>query len=113
MAHNVGRAGLGPQLGWVVPDMGRARNCVLWAGLLGTAQMYTYIHGQNSDGLDRSWCRRRQHVRWARGRGHVNSSPSTMAAPMEGSAWEACAMATHAAWAPRSRASCAEASQPA
>src|SRR5690349_14494318 len=42
MAHNVGRAGPGPQLGWAVPDMGRARNCVLWAGLLGTAQMYTY-----------------------------------------------------------------------
>jgi hypothetical protein len=38
----VGRAGLGPQLGWAVPDMGRAKNCVLWAGLLGTAQMYTY-----------------------------------------------------------------------
>jgi hypothetical protein len=33
----------GPQLDWAVPDMGRARNCVLWAGLLGTAQMYTYI----------------------------------------------------------------------
>jgi hypothetical protein len=42
MAHNVSRAGLGPQLGWAVPDMGRARNCVLWASLLGTAQMYTY-----------------------------------------------------------------------
>jgi hypothetical protein len=39
----VGRAGPGPQLGWAVPDMGRARNCVLWAGLLGTAQMYTYM----------------------------------------------------------------------
>jgi hypothetical protein len=32
----------GPQLGWAVPDMGRARNCVFWAGLLGTAQMYIY-----------------------------------------------------------------------
>jgi hypothetical protein len=38
-------------------------------------------------------------------------SPGTMAAPMEGSAWEACPRATRAAWAPRSRASCAEASQ--
>jgi hypothetical protein len=26
-----------------VPDLCRARNCVLWAGVLGTAQMYTYI----------------------------------------------------------------------
>jgi hypothetical protein len=25
-----------------MPDLGRAKNCVLWAGLLGTAQMYTY-----------------------------------------------------------------------
>jgi hypothetical protein len=32
-----------PQLGWIVPDLCRARNCVLWAGVLGTAQMYTYI----------------------------------------------------------------------
>jgi hypothetical protein len=38
----VDRAGSGPQLDWVVPYMGSARNCVLWAGLLGTAQMYTY-----------------------------------------------------------------------
>jgi hypothetical protein len=38
------------------------------------------------------------------------ASPGTMAAPMEGSAWEACPRATRAAWAPRSRASCAEAS---
>jgi hypothetical protein len=38
----------GPQLGWGVPDMGRARNCVLWAGLLGTTQMYTYRHWQGS-----------------------------------------------------------------
>jgi hypothetical protein len=36
-------------------------------------------------------------------------SPGTMATPMEGSAWEACPRATCAAWAPRSRASCAEA----
>jgi hypothetical protein len=34
-----------------------------------------WLHGQNSDGLGRSWCRRRQHVRWARGRGHVSSLP--------------------------------------
>jgi hypothetical protein len=39
------------------------------------------------------------------------ASPGTMAAPMEGSAWEACPRATRAAWAPRSRVSCAEASQ--
>jgi hypothetical protein len=55
MAHNVGRAGPGPQLGWAVPDMGRARNCVLWAGLLGTAQMYTYSGSQDPRmGLGRS-----------------------------------------------------------
>jgi hypothetical protein len=29
-----------------VPDMGHAKNCVLWAGLLGTAQMYTYRRTQ-------------------------------------------------------------------
>lgn len=40
-------------------------------------------------------------------------SPGTMAAPTEGLAWEACPMASHAAWASRSRAPCAEASQPA
>jgi hypothetical protein len=32
---------------------------------------------------------------------------------MKGSAWEACSMAARAAWAPRSRASCAKATQPA
>jgi hypothetical protein len=42
-AHILGCAGPGPQLGWVVPDMGRAKIYVLWACLLGTAQMYTYI----------------------------------------------------------------------
>jgi hypothetical protein len=36
-----------------------------------------------------------------------------MAAPTGGSTWEACPMATHAAWAPRRRAPCAEANQPA
>jgi hypothetical protein len=41
------------------------------------------------------------------------ASPGMMVAPMEGSAWEACPMATRVAWAPHSRASCAEASQPA
>jgi hypothetical protein len=35
-----------PQLDWVVPDLGRARNCMLWAGLLGIAQMYTYIRAR-------------------------------------------------------------------
>jgi hypothetical protein len=39
----LGRAGPGPQLDWAVPDLGRAKNCVLWADLLGTTQMYTYI----------------------------------------------------------------------
>jgi hypothetical protein len=42
MSHILGRAGPGPQLGWAVPDLCRAKNCVLWASLLGTAQMYTY-----------------------------------------------------------------------
>jgi hypothetical protein len=41
------------------------------------------------------------------------ASPGMMAAPTEGSAWEACPMASRAAWAPRSRAPCVEASQPA
>jgi hypothetical protein len=41
------------------------------------------------------------------------ASPGMMVAPIEGSAWEACPMASCAAWAPRSRVSCAEASQPA
>jgi hypothetical protein len=45
MAHILGRAGPGPQLGWVVPDLCRAKNYVLWVGLLGTAQMYTYSWG--------------------------------------------------------------------
>jgi hypothetical protein len=40
-------------------------------------------------------------------------SPSTMAAPTEGLAWEAYPMASRAAWAPHSRAPCVEASQPA
>jgi hypothetical protein len=40
-------------------------------------------------------------------------SPGTMAALIEGSAWEACPMASRAAWAPRSRVPCAEASKPA
>jgi hypothetical protein len=41
------------------------------------------------------------------------TSPGTMAAPIGGSAMEACPMATHAAWAPCWRAPCAEANQPA
>jgi hypothetical protein len=36
-----------------------------------------------------------------------------MAAPTGGSTWEACLRATRAVWAPRRRAPCAEASQPA
>jgi hypothetical protein len=38
----------GPQCGPCRPRptirLGRAKNCVLWAGLLGTAQMYTYSY---------------------------------------------------------------------
>jgi len=34
-----------------------------------------WLHGQNNDGLGRSWCRRRQHDRWARGHGHASSLP--------------------------------------
>jgi hypothetical protein len=41
------------------------------------------------------------------------ASPGTMAAPTGGSTWEACPMAAHASWAPRWRAPCAEANQPA
>jgi hypothetical protein len=41
------------------------------------------------------------------------ASPGTTTAPTEGSVWEACPMAARAAWPPRSRASYAEASQPA
>jgi hypothetical protein len=41
------------------------------------------------------------------------ASPGMMAAPAGGSTWEACPRATRAAWAPRRRATCAEASQPA
>jgi hypothetical protein len=41
------------------------------------------------------------------------ASPGTMATPAGGSAWEACPMATHDAWAPRWRAPWAEANQPA
>jgi hypothetical protein len=41
------------------------------------------------------------------------ASPGMVAAPTGGSAREACPMATRAAWAPRWRAPCAEANQPA
>jgi hypothetical protein len=41
------------------------------------------------------------------------TSSDTMAAPTGGSAGEACPMATRAAWAPRWRAPCAKANQPA
>jgi hypothetical protein len=40
------------------------------------------------------------------------ASPGMMAAPTGGSIWEACPMATCAAWAPHRRMPCAEASQP-
>jgi hypothetical protein len=54
-AHILGHADLGPQLGWAVPDLCRAKNCVLWAGLLGTTQMYTYTHRT-------VWCARPGHT---------------------------------------------------
>jgi hypothetical protein len=41
------------------------------------------------------------------------ASPNIMAAPTGGSTWEACPMTAHATRAPRRRAPCAEASQPA
>jgi hypothetical protein len=34
-----------------------------------------WLHGQNDNSLDRSWCRRRQHVRWAQGRSRASSLP--------------------------------------
>jgi hypothetical protein len=34
-----------------------------------------WLHGQNDNSLGRSWCRRRQHVRWAQGRGRTSSLP--------------------------------------
>jgi hypothetical protein len=42
MTHTLGCVGPGPQLGWAVPDLSCAKNCVLWTELLGTTQMYTY-----------------------------------------------------------------------
>jgi hypothetical protein len=41
------------------------------------------------------------------------ASPGMTAAPPGGSTWEACPMTACAAWAPRRRAPCAEANQPA
>jgi hypothetical protein len=41
------------------------------------------------------------------------ASPSMTAAPTGGSTWEACPMTACATWAPRKRAPCAEANQPA
>jgi hypothetical protein len=41
------------------------------------------------------------------------ASPGMTAAPAGGSTWEACPMTSCAAWAPRQRAPCAEANQPA
>jgi hypothetical protein len=41
------------------------------------------------------------------------ASPGMTTAPTGGSTWEACPMAAYAAWAPRRRAPCAEANQPA
>jgi hypothetical protein len=34
-----------------------------------------WLHGQNDNSLGRSWCRRRQHVKWAQGRSRVSSLP--------------------------------------
>jgi hypothetical protein len=66
-----------------------------------------------SDSPGRRRCRRRQQVKRARGRGRVSSLPQHDGRSSRGSAWEACPMATHAAWAPRWRAPWAEANQPA
>jgi hypothetical protein len=41
------------------------------------------------------------------------ASPGTMATPTGGSTWEACPMTARVSWAPRRRAPCAEANQPA
>jgi hypothetical protein len=41
------------------------------------------------------------------------ASPGTMAAPTGGSTWEACPMTARTSWAPRRRAPCVEANQPA
>jgi hypothetical protein len=41
------------------------------------------------------------------------ASAGMMAAPTGGSTWEACPMIAHASWAPRRRAPCVEANQPA
>jgi hypothetical protein len=72
-----------------------------------------WLHGQNSDGLSRSWCRRRQHVRWARGRGHVSSLPRHDGRPDGGVSLGGLPHGNSCRLGPRSRASCAEASQPA
>jgi hypothetical protein len=69
--------------------------------------------GRISDSPDRSRCRRRQQVRRARGRSRVSSLPRHDGRSSRGSAWEACPVATRAAWAPRWRAPWAEANQPA
>ncbi len=71
-----------------------------------------WLHGQNSNGLGRSWCRRRHHVRWAQGGGRASSLPWHGGRLDGGVSLGARPMATRAAWAPRLRASCAEASQP-
>lgn len=44
-AHRLGRDDLGPKIDWNMSGLGRARNCMLWTGLLGTTQMYTYNLG--------------------------------------------------------------------
>jgi hypothetical protein len=44
-AHRLGRDGPDPKIDLNMSSLGRARNCVLWTGLLGTTQMYTYNLG--------------------------------------------------------------------
>jgi hypothetical protein len=58
------------------------------------------LRGRISDDSGRSRCRRRQQVSRARGRGRISSLTGVMAAPIGGSAKEACPMATRATCPP-------------
>jgi hypothetical protein len=69
------------------------------------------LRGRISDDSGRSRCRRRQQVSRARGRGRISSLTGVMAAPIGGSAKEACPMATRATCPPHWRAPYAEANQ--
>jgi hypothetical protein len=55
----------------------------------------------------------RQQDKRTQGRGFVNGLPRHDGRSNWGSTWEACPMTARAAWAPRRRAPCAEANQPA